>query len=251
MRDHVGPLLRDAAPQQPPRCGIQIAGLRHLHGTQRLLDIPSLHLEAPGPSVIVGPNGAGKSLFLRLLHGLLPAPSGAIRIHHTGAGPVRQAMVFQKPVLLRRSVAANIAFALAARGVPRHDRKSRVAALLAHGRLDHKARQPARSLSGGEQQRLAVLRALATEPALLLLDEPTAPLDPAATQEIESLIQSADASGTKVIMVTHDLGQARRLAAAVVLLHHGQVVEHAPAPVFFTRPETSAARIFLAGGLLR
>lgn len=206
-----------------------------------LIDIETLSLTAGGPSIILGPNGAGKSLLLRLLHGLIAPTSGQI----TGTA-ARQAMVFQRPVLLRRSVLANVTYALRAAGKPRH----RAAALLAQGELSHKARQPARTLSGGEQQRLAVIRALATEPEILFMDEPTSSLDPSASMAIEALITAAADAGTKVVMVTHDPAQARRLGHEVIFLHHGRVLEQGPASAFFAAPETTAARKYLNGGLI-
>ncbi|MEV8467857.1 ATP-binding cassette domain-containing protein [Fluviibacterium sp. DFM31] len=255
MRDHVDPLRTDwaevAAPAVPA-CRVAVSDLTVTRDRKTLLNIPTLTLEAPGPSVIIGPNGAGKSLLLRLIHGLLPATTGQISLTNpSGGGAVKQAMLFQKPVLLRRSVSGNLGFVLRQQGVPWRDRRARIAALLAQGHLQTRAKQPARSLSGGEQQRLALVRALATGPDLLLLDEPTAPLDPAATREIEDLIRQISASGIKIVMVTHDLGQARRLAAEVVLLHRGQVREQAPTDRFFALPRSTAAQAFLSGDLLR
>lgn len=252
MHDMLGDAPRLLAPVATrATCRIAIRELEHRRGRRVLLSIPALDLTTPGPTVLIGPNGAGKSLLLRLIHELLPVQSGGITVSSpNGTGDVPQAMVFQKPVLLRRSVQGNLSFALRARGVPRKVRRARIPMLLQVGHLKDKARQPARSLSGGEQQRLALLRALATDPALLLLDEPTAPLDPAATLEIERLIHTATAAGTKIVMVTHDLGQARRLADDIVLLHAGRVCEHAPASEFFPEPHTALARAFLAGELL-
>ncbi len=215
--------------------------LRFAAGGETLIDINDLTLGASGPTMILGPNGAGKSLLLRLLHGLIQPTAGQI-----DTATSRQAMVFQRPVLLRRTVAANIHYALRAARQPR----DRAAALLTQAGLNAKARQPARSLSGGEQQRLAIVRALATAPDVLFLDEPTSSLDPAATLAIEALISAADAAGTKVVMVTHDPAQARRLGAEVVFLHHGRVQEHTSADRFFDTPQSPAARAYLAGGLI-
>ncbi|MFT7596964.1 MAG: tungstate transport system ATP-binding protein, partial [Paracoccaceae bacterium] len=162
----------------------------------------------------------------------------------------RQAMVFQTPVLLRRSVAANLDYVLRRQRVSRADRRARIADLLEEGGLAGKARQPARSLSGGEAQRLAILRALACSPDILFLDEPTSALDPSATQAIESLIRGAAARGTRIVMVTHDIGQARRLGHDIVLMHGGKVAEHSLAHDFFDAPETRAAKRFLSGALI-
>ena len=232
---------------------IEARGLRIGRNGSTLLDVGHLLLGGPGPTLILGPNGAGKSLLLRCLHGLIEADAGTVtqgdRVlnDRIRAG---QAMVFQRPVLLRRSVAANLDFVLKRQGLGRGDRKAATLRLLREGRLDAKARQPARSLSGGEAQKLAVLRALASEPDILFLDEPTSALDPAATYAIEALIARAGARGTRVIMVTHDIGQARRLGHDIVLMHGGRVVEHGLADRFFEAPVTRIARQFLAGELV-
>ena len=245
------PRLR-AAPRPaaaPPLLPLRVEGLAVEAGGARRLDGVDLTLRAGGITVILGPNGAGKSLLLRALHGLIVPASG--RILWDGA-PLsdalrrRQAMVFQKPVLLRRSAGANLDFVLRARGRADPDRRE---ALLHHVGLSGHARTPARRLSGGEQQRLALARALATDPEVMLLDEPTASLDPASTLRIERIVAGFAASGGKAVFVTHDLAQARRLADDVVFLHSGRVAEHAPAARFFAAPESAAARDFLDGRL--
>jgi tungstate transport system ATP-binding protein len=162
----------------------------------------------------------------------------------------RQAMVFQKPVLLRRSAAANIWHALGLRGIERGERAIRVDGALKLAGLDGRAAMPARILSGGEQQRLCLARALSLDPEILFLDEPTASFDPASTLAIERLLIDAQHRGIKIIVVTHDVGQARRLAQDVVFLHHGRAMEHQAAKAFFTRPDSEVARAFLAGGLV-
>ncbi|MDT8344139.1 MAG: ATP-binding cassette domain-containing protein [Thermohalobaculum sp.] len=232
---------------------LEAEGLVVVRGGQRLLAVDRLVLATGGPTLVMGPNGAGKSLLLRLLHGLIEPTAGRVLWAGQGADPAirrRQAMVFQRPVLLRRSVAANVDYALKVQGVPRAGRPARVVEALARGALDAQARQPARTLSGGEQQRLALVRALAVGPEILFLDEPTSSLDPAATAAIERLILSAAAEGTKVVMVSHDPGQARRLAAEVVFLHRGRVVEQSTAESFFERPGSREARAYLAGDLV-
>jgi tungstate transport system ATP-binding protein len=159
-------------------------------------------------------------------------------------------MVFQRPILLRRSVRANITYALALMGLPRAARAERADMTLEHFGLTAIAGRPARVLSGGEQQRLALARALARDPSVLFLDEPTASLDPAATKSIEDIIRAVSARGVKVVMSTHDLGQAKRLAGNIALLHRGRVAEEAPAAEFFSSPRTTEARRFIAGELL-
>jgi tungstate transport system ATP-binding protein len=221
-------------------------------GASRLIDDLSLVIGSGSRTVVLGPNGAGKSLLLRLCHGLIRPTSGRIRWAESDLATLRreQAFVFQRPVLLRRSVAANVAYALAVNGVPRRERARRVAAALAEVGLAALGERPARVLSGGEQQRLALARAWALEPRVLFLDEPTANLDPAATRIIETVIADMHARGVKVIMTTHDLGQAKRHADEVVFLHRGRLIEHTSADIFFHEPRSREARAFVAGDLL-
>lgn len=221
-------------------------------GGRRVLDRVSLTIAGQGTTVVLGPNGAGKSVLLRTLHGLVKPVAGEMRWNGRPFGPdvlSRQALVFQRPLLLRRSVVGNLVFALRARGLARGERQRRLAAILARFALEALADRPARGLSGGEQQRVALARALVLEPELLLLDEPTASLDPAATLVIEDLLRRTAAEGTHLLLVTHDVGQARRLADRVIFLHGGRVLEEAPASVFFTRPATREASLCLAGEL--
>lgn len=221
-------------------------------GDGKLLVEPnSFTIPAGGLTVLLGPNGAGKSLTLRLCHGLLTPSRGAVRWAAGAEGRAkRHAMVFQKPIMLRRSVEANITHALAAAGATGPERKARAAQALQRFGLAERAAQPARLLSGGEQQRLAIARAWALRPELLFLDEPTSQLDPAATRQIEELLSGLVAEGITVMMSTHDLGQARRLADRVLFLHRGRLVEDALAKDFFAGPESAEARAFLAGELL-
>lgn len=243
MRDHAGQI--DTAPTLP--CRVEALDLEA--GGQRVLHGIDLTLADRGITVLMGPNGAGKSQFLRALHGLATPSRGQITWggHPLSATTRRaQAMVFQRPVLLRRSVAANIDFVLHARGA---DSVARRNALLAHVGLGDRLNQPARALSGGEQQRLALARALATEPAVMLLDEPTANLDPTSTAMIEDIVRAARADGVKIVFVTHDIGQAKRLADDVVFLHEGRLAEHSAASTFFDGPASAAARAYLEGHL--
>lgn len=196
--------------------------------------------------VVMGPNGAGKSLLLRLCHGLLAPSAGRIQAPPRAA----QAMVFQRPVMLRRSALANVAYALALAGMPRAARQAAAQDALERFGLAALARQPARLLSGGEQQRLAIARAWAVRPRILFLDEPTSALDPAATDAVERAIRAFHAEGTTVVMTTHDLGQARRLAQQVWFLCRGALVEQAPAASFFAGPSSRDAAAFLAGELV-
>jgi tungstate transport system ATP-binding protein len=214
---------------------------------ERLLDGVGFELRRDGPTVLLGPNGAGKSLTLRLCHGLLQPTSGSIE--WAGPTPGTQAMVFQKPVMLRRSALANVTYALAVRGDPRPQRGERAMAALARVGLAAIAHRPARSLSAGEQQRLALARAWSLVPEVLFLDEPTANLDPSATHAVEQVVHAIAESGTKIVMTTHDLGQARRFADRIIFLHAGKLIEASSAIPFFDRPKTPEARAFLQGEL--
>ena len=236
-----------------PLLPLEIRGLIYETNGKRLIDAIDATIDALGITVIMGPNGAGKSMLLRLLHGLVFPTGREIswaggRSHRTIAR--RQAMVFQKPVLLRRSAAGNIWHALRLRGVDWGERSSRVAEGLRLAGLEKRGQTPARTLSGGEQQRLCLARALCLEPEVLFLDEPTASLDPASTLLIERLLIEAQRRGIKIIIVTHDVGQARRLAHDVIFLHHGRVIEHCAAKQFFDCPRSEVAKAFIAGGLV-
>ena len=220
-------------------------------GGKRLIDGLDFRLFAGTKTVIMGPNGAGKSLALKLIQGLLKPVSGEIvRPAGNRAAENRAALVFQRPTLLRRSVAANLDHALRVCCVAKAERLRRLDELLELGNLTELRNQPARRLSGGEQQRLSVVRALAARPSLLLLDEPTASLDPAATEAIEALVNEADRNGAKIIFVTHDAGQARRIGDEVVFIHKGRLCEQTPAEEFFEQPESVEAAAYLAGRLV-
>jgi tungstate transport system ATP-binding protein len=251
--------LKSKHPSKPH--ALSSAGLLPLHlqglcleiGGRRLINGVDLRLEDTSLSVIMGANGAGKSLLLRLMHGLIAPTMGEIL---WGGIPMndrirqRQGMVFQKPVLLRRTARGNITHALALRGVPRSERGPRAHQALKLAGLEHHAFTVARVLSGGEQQRLCLARALSLDPDILFLDEPTTNLDPASILAIERQLIQAQERGIKVIMVTHDLGQARRLAQEIIFMHQGQVLEHQRASGFFRGPDTDVGRAFIAGELV-
>jgi tungstate transport system ATP-binding protein len=230
---------------------LRLENVSYEAGGKRLIDGVSLTLAAGPRTVILGPNGAGKSLLMRLCHGLIVPSAGRIDWLGAGSGEARQrqAMVFQRPVMLRRSAAANVAYALKLRRVKRPERAARTAGMLERTGLAGLAGQPARSLSGGEQQRLALARAWATQPEMLFLDEPTASLDPAATSAVEDIVAQMHAAGTKIVMTTHDLAQARRIADEIVFLHRGRLLEQRPAAAFFAEPATREAAAFIAGEL--
>lgn len=231
---------------------LRLEGVRYATGGHDLLHPLTLSVEAGSSTVVLGPNGAGKSLLLRLCHGLIAPVAGRIVWQGPAAACAarRQAMVFQRPVLLRRSVAANIDYALCLHRIPRPERAHRAGQALEMAGLSHLAHRHARVLSGGEQQRLALARAWATQPEVLFLDEPTANLDPAATRAVEEIIQVFRSSGTKIVMTTQGMGQARRLADEVLFLHRGRLLEHGPADGFFEHPQTREAQAFIHGELL-
>jgi tungstate transport system ATP-binding protein len=245
---------RDSARAQRanPLMPLAVRELTYTAGKKKILDRVSFELREAQRTIVLGPNGAGKSVLLKLCHGLLRPSSG--EVHWNGMLPDEtrrsQGMVFQRPVLLRRSVAGNLRHALAVRKVPRPRRAALVAEALQAAGLADLARQSARTLSGGEQQRLAMARAWVLRPDVLLLDEPTANLDPEATRAIEEFITSVENTGTSVIMTTHDISQARRLATHVIFLHRGRLREHSPAAQFFSAPGDPAAARFIGGGLL-
>lgn len=229
---------------------LQAIGLTLQVGEQKLIDDISLRLDGGSISMVMGANGAGKTMLLRLLHGLQAPTDGEVRWGGAPISPTlrkRQAMVFQKAVLLRRSVNANIDFVLSLKGSADPDRRNEI---LEQVGLLGRGRQPARMLSGGEQQRLALARALATGPDILFLDEPTASLDPASVLMIEDIVLAAHKSGIKIVFVTHDIGQVRRLADEVVFLHRGRLQEQTCAEQFFTDPVSEPANAYLEGRIL-
>ncbi len=225
--------------------------LRFATGGRRIIDGISAEI-GPGPAtIILGANGAGKSVLMRLMHGLLKPSAGEIRWGAQDPERVRrgQAMLFQHPVMLRRSALANILYALDLARVPAARREGQAMDALREVGLARAAHRSARVLSGGEQQRLALARAWALHPEVLFLDEPTANLDPGATREIENVIKAFDASGTKIIMSTHNLGQARRLGDEVLFLHQGRLAERAEMACFFRQPASAEAAAFIKGEL--
>jgi tungstate transport system ATP-binding protein len=226
---------------------IMFEGVSCRAGQATILDGITLNLVPGSPTILVGPNGSGKSTLIRVAMGLLTPTSGRVTWGgRADGGGQRLAMVFQRPVMLRRSALANIDYAL---GSARRD-ASRAGDLLRRVGLEGLGHRPARRLSGGEQQRLALARALARDPEALFLDEPTASLDPASTKAVEDIVRSTAASGVKIVMASHDLGQARRLAGDIVFLVRGRVAEHAAAESFFTHPKTAEAAAFLRGDLV-
>ena len=229
------------------KTAISLKDLHLVVGGKLRLKIQQANLDPELPTMILGPNGAGKSLLLRVLHGLTLPQGGRITFPRNLGQQQHQAMVFQRPVLLRRSAMENVAFALRASGTDRHQALDIAGHWLERAGLGDLADAPARRLSGGEQQRLAMVRALACDPKLIFLDEPCANLDPRASVQVEHLIKSAVASGVKVIMVTHDQAQARRLGAEFILMHQGQIVAQETRERFFRPTWHPLVDAFLAG----
>jgi len=215
-----------------------------------IIDRVSIEIGAGPRTIILGSNGAGKSVLMRLCHGLLEPTSGSIVWRGAGNGRQRQAMVFQRPVMLRRSALANVVYGLRLAGISPRERELRAGDVLEAVGLASVAGRPARTLSGGEQQKLAMARAWARGPEVLFLDEPTANLDPGSVREVESLIGQIRAGGTKIVMTTHNLGQAKRLGDEILFLSGGRLVERTPVDQFFTKPASAEADAFIRGELL-
>ena len=229
-----------------------VDGASYVVDGKAIVEEVSFAIHDPGLTALLGPNGAGKSSLLKLCHGLLPLSSGSIRWGDAAVREAqqRQAMVFQRPVLLRRSAAENIDHVLKLRGASAAERARVIEESLEWAGLADIADMPARNLSGGEQQSLTIARAWALNPEVLLLDEPTANLDPAATRRVEVLIRSFVEAGKKVFMATHNIAQAQRLADEVLFLNYGRLLEHAPAKQFMAGPSDPLAARFIAGELV-
>jgi tungstate transport system ATP-binding protein len=228
---------------------VRLDALSFASGGNVLIENISLVLAAGPRTVVLGANGAGKSVLLRLMHGLLAPASGSVKYARADRREIRQAMVFQRPLLLRRSAIANVDYALKLRGIAAAERKRTALESLQQAGLSHLAGRPARVLSGGEQQRLALARAWSLHPEIMFLDEPTASLDPAATRDVEAVIQEIHRGGTKIVMTTHNLGQARRIADEIVFIHQGRIAEHTPAADFFRQPKSAEASAFIQAEL--
>jgi len=214
-----------------------------------IIDRVSAEITEGPRTIILGPNGAGKSVLMRLCHGLLKPTAGSVEWRGIRNGRQRQAMVFQRPLMLRRSALANVAYGLKLAGISPRERELRTRDVLDAVGLAGTSHRPARVLSGGEQQRLALARAWALGPEVLFLDEPTANLDPGATRDVETIIGQIRASGTKIVMTTHNLGQAKRLGDEILFLNQGRLVERSPVDRFFIQPATAEAEAFIRGEL--
>jgi tungstate transport system ATP-binding protein len=227
-----------------------VSDLDYRVGQNNLLSDLNFEVKDSGITAILGDNGAGKSLLIRILHDLLPASRGSVSWNgqlNSFDTRNRQALVFQKPVLLRRTVKENIEFVLRH---CRHHSGISTDSLLQSAELSAKTDQSARLLSGGEQQRLALARAMASSPEVLFLDEPSASLDPKSTQLIESSLLEISSSGIKIFLVTHDLPQAKRLSSHILFLSESRLVESCSAKCFFETHENPVVRDFLNQHLL-
>jgi len=228
---------------------IRLDNVRFAPNGRPVLAGVDLTLGGDGISVLLGPNGSGKTVLMRLVAGLQVPDSGSIDWGGAAAPGDAVAMLFQAPMLIRASVAANVALGLRMLGLSRAERDRRVAAVLGRVGLADRSADSARLLSGGEIQRLALARAWAMRPRLLLLDEPTASLDPTATEAVERIVREIRTEGTKIFLSTHNLAQAMRIADDIVFIAAGRIGEQAPAARFFARPQSSEARLFIQGEL--
>ena len=219
--------------------------------SKRLIGPINLQIEQNGISILLGANGSGKTTLLEALHGLRKLSAGKVEwaISHTLAAK-EQTFVFQSPIMLRRTVSENLAFPLKVRQISKSVANAEVMMWAKKIGLEHKTKQQAVLLSGGEMQAIAVARALITKPKMLFLDEPTASLDGATKKTIEDILISASNDGTKIMMSTHDLGQAKRLAKDIVFMHNGIVEAHCSKEKFLTEPPSKAAKQFLAGDIV-
>ena len=214
-----------------------------------LLNNLTCELTAGGITVIMGPNGAGKSLFVRCLHGLSKPKNGTILYGKLPVGAAtrgRQSMVFQSPKLLRRSVIENLRF------VANLNKKNdqNLLELLKKTDLSLLKDQQVSTLSGGEKQRLSLARALVSNPEILFLDEATSSLDPRSVSIIESLMEEIKLKNVKIILITHDVNQAKRIADDIIFMNNGEIRETGLANDFFSNPQSQEARAFLKGDLI-
>ena len=224
------------------RAGVRFGEVTALHGID-------LALNRGDRLALVGANGSGKTTLLRLLHGLVAPSEGQCQQHALlpEARPAVGAMLFQRPFLLRLSARRNVSLGLWLRGLPRAERAEATERALRRVGLASLASRPARELSGGQQQRLALARAWALKPDVLFLDEPTASLDPSAKREVEQLIEDFAGEGMTVVLATHNLGQAKRLATRVIYLEGGRIHADLPTEAFFDGPLAGPAQLFLKG----
>lgn len=222
--------------QTPPSPIVKVTNLTLTRDDVRLLDNISATIATGRITMLLGHNGAGKTLLFNCLHGLIPHDSGDIQ----APALERQKMVFQKPIILRRSAREHLRFVCPSL------MEAEIRDWISRAGLTDRIDAPARALSGGEQQKLALVGALAANPDILFLDEPTAHLDFAATKFVEAMIVEAHANGTSIVMTSHNRSQLERLGQDILLLDSGKLIETAPAQRFFTSPQHDLAKQFLA-----
>lgn len=230
---------------------IIVQKLNYEKGKRKLLTNISCEIKSKGMTIILGPNGAGKTLFLKCLHGLIENSYSDItfaKMYLNKSIRKQQSMVFQAPILLRRNVLKNITFAAKQRNKILN--KEKILKVLKRVDLLHLINQNALFLSGGEKQRLSLARAIITSPKVLFLDEATSNLDPYSVQIIEKIIKEVSKQGTKVIAVTHDLLQAKRLSDDIIFMNKGNMCEHTDAKIFFSKPKSREGKLFIAGKLV-
>lgn len=230
---------------------LQIEGACLGRRGRRWIGPVDLELGGSGTTIVIGPNGSGKTSLLRMMHGLERLREGTLQWScPLEEARSKQAFVFQSPIMMRRSALENLAYPLRLGGMARKEAQAEATVWLERVELSKAANRDALRLSGGERQKLALARALIRCPEVLFLDEPCAALDGRATREIEAILQDASAAGTRLVMSTHDMGQARRLADEVIFVLGGRVHEYSPAARFFDQPETPQAAAFLRGDIV-
>jgi len=231
-------------------CPIKIKNLSISINDRFILNNINCQINNKSITAILGPNGAGKSLLLQTINGLIPVSNGEITYNLRQLDDnirKQQAMVFQNPTLLRRTVLGNMEFV---NNINKNTNMLDVNYILKKVGLEAYNDKPARLLSGGEKQRLSLARALLIQPKLLLLDEPTANLDPYSLKLIEDLILEENSNGTTIILITHDMSQAKRLASDIIFINKGRVLEQTNSHIFFKEPKTIESKKYLAGEIL-
>lgn len=225
---------------------LSLEDVSYSHEKGKAFHSTNLEIFAHRTTVILGPNGAGKSILLKICHGLLKPSTGTLKM---GQDTLKSAMVFPKPVLLRRTVLQNITYILGLEGIHKSEQNSIAMDALADFSMKSMSDRPARSLSSGEKQRLSLVRALLLKPDILFLDEPTANLDPKATSILEDMIGRSRESNMTIVMASHDLMQARRIAEDIIYIEDGSVIETSNADAFFNSPKSEQAKKFIEGRL--
>ena len=236
-------MLEAKAPHPTPDALVKIHRASVIVNGKSLLSEIDLTIVEGESVVVLGANGAGKSTLLKLCNGLITPSNGSVQtppLH-------QQSLIFQRPALLQRSVLDNVRYVLSVRGIAEPACSEQARRALAACNLSAISNQSARSLSGGEQQRLSLARAWACEPRLLLADEPTANLAPTAMRDVETLLHTVQSGGTTLVLTTHNVAQAKRIARRIIFLDSGKIVEDRPAADFFVSPHSAAARTYLEG----